>query len=143
MPYCHSEEHVMDVPELQSKLAASPDGYICQRYKPFVFTQTPKGYYNQPLQKHIPSELILPSTVISPQMELSSSQFPNPLYSLVMLSSEVQANLETNYHNCTPVGRNSSGYHPQIITKDLDLSQTEQDPHSIMPCTSTYIVLPH
>lgn len=143
VPYCHSEEHVMDVPELQSKLAASPDGYICQRYKPFVFTQTPKGYYNQPLQKHIPSELILPSTVISPQMELSSSQFPNPLYSLVMLSSEVQANLETNYHNCTPVGRNSSGYHPQIITKDLDLSQTEQDPHSIMPCTSTYIVLPH
>ncbi|KAM7369393.1 hypothetical protein PAMP_013665 [Pampus punctatissimus] len=130
----HSEAHIMDVPELHCKLDA-----VNEEKTPYVFTQTPKGYYNQTLKKNTPSPLILPTTTPSCLPSSSfRSIFPNPSYDLIIQTEDQQSNSGPDFHEWTPLERCSSGYQAQS-----PINQPEEDLDSPLSCVSAYILLPH
>lgn len=141
-----SEADIMDVPELHWKPGAPVNGFVSQENVPFVFAQTPKGYYNQPLKKYTSPSLILPTTAIPSQSELSPSSFtsvfPNLSYNLIMQIGGQQSNSELELQEGSSLERSSSGYQPQGHTKTFTLNQTEEIPDSPVSCVSTYILLP-
>ncbi|XP_031143128.1 leukemia inhibitory factor receptor-like isoform X1 [Sander lucioperca] len=144
---CHySEADIMDVPELYCSAGAPINGLVSQENMPFVFSQTPKGYYNQPLKKYIPPPLTLPSMAIPSQSGLPSSsfrsEFPNLSYNLIMQPGNQQSNLCPELQEGTSLERSSDGYQPHDQTETLTTNQTEEDPDSPMSCVSTYILLP-
>ncbi|XP_044030554.1 leukemia inhibitory factor receptor-like isoform X2 [Siniperca chuatsi] len=139
----HSEVDIMDVPELHCNTV---NGYVSQENMPFVFAQTLKDYYNQPLKKCTPPPLTLPTTAIPSQSGLPTSPFrivfPNPSYNLIMQTGDQQSNSGPKFQEGTPLERSSGGYQPQSNTETFTINRTEQDPESPMSCISTYILLP-
>lgn len=137
-PCHHNETHIMDVPGLHCKPGAPVNAHVNQEKASYGFTQTPKGYYNQPLIKSTPSALILPTTIPS---DLPSSPFrgvfPNPSYNLITQTGDQPSN-SSEFHEGTTLEKCSSGYQPQS-----PMSQPEEDPESPLSCVSTYILLPH
>lgn len=132
----HSEADIMDVSELHYNTGELVNGYVNQEDMPFVFAQTPKDYYNQPLKMCTPPPLTLPTLAIPSQSGLPSSPFrsvfPNPSYNLLFQTEDQQSNSGPELQEGTPLERSSSGYQPQ----------TKEDPESPMSCVSTYILLP-
>ncbi|XP_040915438.1 leukemia inhibitory factor receptor-like isoform X2 [Toxotes jaculatrix] len=144
---CHySEADIMDVPQLYSQSGAPVNGYVSHENMPFVFAQTPKGYYNQPLKKCTPPPLILPPAGIPSQSGLPSTSFrgmfPNPSYNLMMQNGDQQSNPGPEPQERTCLERDSSGYQPQSHSETFTLNTAEDDPDSPMSCVSTYILLP-
>ncbi|TDH01745.1 hypothetical protein EPR50_G00165790 [Perca flavescens] len=144
---CHySEADITDVPELYCRAGAPINGFVSQENMPFVFSQTPKGYYNQPLKKFTPPPLTLPSTAIPSQPGLPSSpfrrEFPNASYNLIMQPGNQQSNFCPELQEATSLERSSDGYQPHDHTETFTTNQTEEDPDSPMSCVSTYILLP-
>lgn len=135
----HSEVANMDIPELHCKSGGPVNDYVSPENIPFVFAQTPKGYYNQPLQKCTPPPLILATPTVPSQSGLPSSPirglFPNPSYNLMMQAGDQWSNPGPELQEGTCLERNSSGYQPQSRTENFTLNQTEQDPEC-------YILLP-
>lgn len=145
MEVCHySEADIMDIPELQSKLGAPVNDYVSDEKTPFVFSPTPKGYYNQPLKNCTPSPLLLPNTTDPSQSVLSRSPlrsvFPNLSYNLIMQTGDGGG------EQCGPQPEQleviSGGYQPQNNTETFTLNQTEEVSLTPMICISTYISLP-
>ncbi|XP_070845919.1 leukemia inhibitory factor receptor-like [Chaetodon trifascialis] len=149
-PLCmdQSEADIMDVSELHCNSVALENGYVSQENMFFVFSQTAKGYYNQPLKKYIPSPLTFPITTNPSQLGLSSSLFrsrnvfPNPSYNLIMQSGDHQSNSGPELLEGTHIDRSSSGYQPQTTAETFSVNRTTEDPESPMSCVSTYILLP-
>ncbi|XP_078128379.1 oncostatin-M-specific receptor subunit beta-like isoform X2 [Sander vitreus] len=140
---CHySEANIMDVPELYCSAGAPINGLVSQEN---MNTQTPKGYYNQPLKKCNLPPLTLPSMAIPSQSGLPSSsfrmEFPNVSYNLIMQPGNQQSNLCPELQEGTSLERSSDGYQPHQ-TDTFTTNQTEEDPDSPMSCVSTYILLP-
>ncbi|XP_019114161.1 leukemia inhibitory factor receptor isoform X1 [Larimichthys crocea] len=145
----HSEGDTVNVSELHCNSVALENGYISQENMPFVFSQTPKGYYNQPLKISIPPPLTFTTTAVSSQSEAPCSPFKgvfrNPSYNLIMqkcTTGDQQSNSDPELQEGTPLERSSSGYQPQSITETLTVNQTTDDLESPVSCVSTYILLP-
>ncbi|XP_041816362.1 leukemia inhibitory factor receptor-like [Chelmon rostratus] len=140
----HSEADIVDVSELHCNSVALE--YASQENKFFVFSQTAKGYYNQPLKKYIPSSLTLPITSNPSQSGSPSTQFkgvfPNPSYNLIMQSGDRHSNSCPELQEGTHMENSSNGYHPQRNTDTFTVNQTAEDPESPVSCVSTYILLP-
>ncbi|CAK6972518.1 leukemia inhibitory factor receptor-like [Scomber scombrus] len=130
----HSEVQIMAIPEPRSISAAPMNGCVGH-----VFTQTPKGYYNQPLKNSTTPPLILPTTTNWSGLPSSPfrSVFGNPSYELIMRSEDQQTNSGPDFHEGTPLERCSSGYQSQSLTNQL-----QEDPQTLF-CDPTYILLPH
>ncbi|XP_035524391.1 leukemia inhibitory factor receptor-like [Morone saxatilis] len=133
----HREENNTDVAEVHS------NSYTHSTQKmPFVFLQTPTGYYNQPLKNGTPPPLTLPTTTFPSQPGLPSSPFrstfPNPSYNLIMQNEDHQSNPKPELRE--DLVKSSSGYMPQ--TEEVTVNQTEVYPQSYMSCDPTYILLP-
>ncbi|XP_039634673.1 leukemia inhibitory factor receptor-like isoform X2 [Perca fluviatilis] len=144
---CHySEADIMDVPELYCRAGTPINGFVSQENMPFVFSQTPKGYYNQPLKKFTPPPLTLPSTAIPSQPGLPSSpfrrEFPNASYNLIMQPGNQQSNFCPELQEGMSLERSSDGYQPHGHPETFTTNQTEEDPDTPMSCVSTYILLP-
>nr|XP_020456650.1 leukemia inhibitory factor receptor-like [Monopterus albus] len=139
----HTEADIMDVPELYFKSGAPVNS---QANKPFVFAQTPKGYYNQPHRKCSPPPFILPTKVTPAELGLPLSPlkgvFPNLSYNLIMQTGDQQSKFGPEIHEGTCLERSSSAYQPQSHTEAFTLNQREEAPESPMSCVSTYILLP-
>ncbi|XP_053196481.1 leukemia inhibitory factor receptor-like [Scomber japonicus] len=128
----HSEVQIMGFPELRCKSDAPMNGH--------VFTQTPKGYYNQPLKRNSSTPpLILPTTTNWSGLPSSpfKSVFSNPSYDLIMQSVDHQTNSGPDFHEGRPLERCSSGYQPQSL-----MNQLQENPETLF-CDPTYILLPH
>lgn len=134
----HSEADIVDVSELHCNSVALE--YASQENKFFVFSQTAKGYYNQPLKKYIPSSLTLPITS-NPSTQFKGV-FPNPSYNLIMQSGDRHSNSCPELQEGTHMENSSNGYHPQRNTDTFTVNQTAEDPESPVSCVSTYILLP-
>uniref|UniRef100_UPI003AAB80A7 leukemia inhibitory factor receptor-like n=1 Tax=Centroberyx gerrardi TaxID=166262 RepID=UPI003AAB80A7 len=133
----HSETDIVDVPQLYCKRPPG-NGDISQEERHFVSaqTQSPKGYYNQPLRSRAPAALTLNTKNISSPSGLPSvphrSVFVNPSMDSVSPSSpELQD------------GKNLDGYQPQSPVETCGQTQTEENPESPLSCVSTYILIPH
>lgn len=141
----HSEAEVMDVPELHANPGELVNDYVSHENMTFIYTPTPKGYYNQPLKKPPPLSLTLPSTAIPSQPGLPSSPirgvFHNLSYNLIMQHQKSKAG--PGLQERMPLERSSSGYQPQSDIETFTMYETEEDPESPMSCVSTYILLPH
>ncbi len=142
----HSEADIMDIPEVHFNTGALVNDYVSQENMPFVFAQTPKGYYNQPLKKCTPPPLPLPTVIIPSPSGLPSSPFrsvfPNMSYNLIFKTGDQQSNLDPDLQEGTPSEGSSSGYQPQSKTETVTINQTKEDPGSPISCVSTYILLP-
>ncbi|KAM9338351.1 leukemia inhibitory factor receptor-like [Symphorus nematophorus] len=122
-------------------------GYVSEEEDvKFVYTPTPKGYYNQPLKKNIPPSLTLPPTAIPFSSGLPSAPFrgeyPNPSYNLVLLTGDQQSDPGPEVQERPALQRCSSGYQPQSNPVTFTENQTTEDTLSPMSCSSTYILLP-
>ncbi|GLD51806.1 leukemia inhibitory factor receptor-like protein [Lates japonicus] len=137
----YSEADIMDIPELHCKSGAPVNGYVSHKNIPFVFAQTPNGYYNQPLKKFTPEPLILPTTTIPSQSSSFRCVFPNLSYSLIMQTLDQQSKSAPDPLEGTDIERNWNGYQPQSHTI-FSLNQTNEDSESPMSCVSTYILFP-
>ncbi|XP_051269471.1 leukemia inhibitory factor receptor [Dicentrarchus labrax] len=128
----HREANNTDVAEVHS----NSHTHSAQKM-PFVFLQTPTGYYNQPLKNGNPPSLTLPTTTFPSQPGLPSSPFrstfPNPSYNLIMQNEDHQSNPRPELLEDS--GKNSSGYVPQTEAVTVN-------PQSYMSCDPTYILLP-
>lgn len=133
-PY-QSEAEIVDVPELHYKVGVN--GFVSEDNMPFVFNQTPKGYYNQPLKKHTPPDLVLTTTPSS-----FTSIFPNLSYNLTMQSGNQQSDSDIKPKEGTSLDGSSSGYQPQSHPESFTLNQSTENPESSLVCVSTYILLP-
>ncbi|XP_030004830.1 leukemia inhibitory factor receptor-like isoform X2 [Sphaeramia orbicularis] len=144
-PYAQTELDNLDIPELHCKAALTLDGFVRQDDGPLVFSQTPKGYYNQPLKKYTPPLLIMPPTVMSSQLPPSTFKavFPNPLYNLLAQAEEHQPDSGPEHQEDTPSLEICSEYQPQSQVETFSLNTTEEDRDSPISCVTTYIVLPH
>ncbi|KAL7376479.1 hypothetical protein ABVT39_008881 [Epinephelus coioides] len=144
--YHYSEADIVDVAELHCSEGATVNGYISQENMPFVYAQTPKGYYNQPLKKSIPPPLPLPTTAIPSQSVLPSAPFrrlfPNLSYNLTMQPGDQQSYSGPELQEGSSLEISSGGYQPQGHTEIFTMNQTEEDPGSPISCASTYILLP-
>ncbi|XP_045897937.1 leukemia inhibitory factor receptor-like isoform X4 [Micropterus dolomieu] len=131
----HSEVDIMDVPELQCNTGVLVNDYVSQEFMPFVFTQTQKGYYNQPLKKHLPPPLTIPTAAIPSGLPTSPVRcvFPNPSYDLIMQIGDQLSNSGPEL---------IIEYQPHNNTESFPINQTKGDPESPMSCVSTYILLP-
>lgn len=131
----HSEVDIMDVPELQCNTGVQVNDYVSQEFMPFVFTQTQKGYYNQPLKKHLPPPLTIPTAAIPSGLPTSPVRcvFPNPSYDLIMQIGDQLSNSGPEL---------IIGYQPHNNTESFPINQMKGDPESPMSCVSTYILLP-
>ncbi|XP_026154044.1 leukemia inhibitory factor receptor-like isoform X2 [Mastacembelus armatus] len=150
-PLCVDESHQseaenMDVPELQCKSGATVNNYLSQANMPFVFAQTSKGYYNQPLKRCSQPPLTLPTAATPTQLSLSLSPFrgvfPNLSYNLLVQPGEQQSSVGPELLEGTSLERTSGGYQPQTHTEPSTLEETDYNPESPMSCVSTYILLP-
>ncbi|KAG7498824.1 hypothetical protein JOB18_021696 [Solea senegalensis] len=125
---------VMDVPELLCETRPPVTDHVTDDEKLFVFTQTPKGYYNQPLKIHstspsaVPTESDLPSS-------LFRGVFANPSYNPT-LAPDNEFNPEL--HNLTSLQNNCDGYTPQ--SRSVTVTPTDEDTDS--HCVVTYLLLP-
>ncbi|KAG7221229.1 hypothetical protein INR49_017446, partial [Caranx melampygus] len=142
MDLCHySEADKMDIPELQSKLGAPVKDYVSHEEAPFVFSPTPKGYYNQPLKNCTPPPLLLPTATDPSQSALPRSPlrsvFPNPSYSLIVQTGGQQSDPQPEQLEVP-----SGGYQPQNNTETFTLNWAEDVSLSPMVCVSTYLSLP-
>ncbi|XP_032395120.1 leukemia inhibitory factor receptor [Etheostoma spectabile] len=147
MDQCHySEADITDVPELYCSAGAPTDGLVSQENMPFVFSQTPIGYYNQTLEKPTPPPLSLPYTAIPSQSWLPSSpfrrEFPNASYNLIMQPGNPQSNSRPELQEGTSLERSSNGYQPHDHTETFTTHQTEEGPEDPIPCVFSYILLP-
>uniref|UniRef100_A0AAX7VJC7 Fibronectin type-III domain-containing protein n=2 Tax=Astatotilapia calliptera TaxID=8154 RepID=A0AAX7VJC7_ASTCA len=139
---------VLDIPKLHDQFRP-PQPEVDQDYKPFTFSQTPKGYYNKPLKKSQPC-LTLPTTGLTSQPGLPSSPingvFPNPLYNpsynLVLQSVDREVKSGPEVHEGIPFIRSFSGYQPQSPDETFTTTELEEYPNSPISCVSTYILLP-
>ncbi|XP_071390046.1 leukemia inhibitory factor receptor-like isoform X2 [Centroberyx affinis] len=134
--YHQGETDIVDVPQLCCKRPPG-NGDISQEERHFVSTQTqsPKGYYNQPLRSHVTAALTLNTKNISRPSGLPSvpfrSVFVNPSYDSMSPSSpELQDR------------KNSEGYQLQSPVETCGQTQTEESPESSLPCVLTYILIP-
>lgn len=139
-----SEAEVVDVAELHSSAGAPRNCYTSQNNMPFVFTQTRKGYYNQPLKKCTPPAHTPPTTAVPAPSELPASPFgrvfPNPSYDLIMQPPDQHSGPELQVERL--LEKSSSEYQPHVQTGTFRINQTEKDPESLMNCVSAYILLP-
>lgn len=139
---CHQSE--ADV--LHCNSVAPDNGYVSEENKLFVFSQTPKGYYNQPLKKYTPPPLTLPSTTLPSQAGLPSSPFrsavTNLSYNLIMPTGDQQSISGPELQEGRPLERSSGGYQPYSSPESFTVNETTEDPDSPMSCVTTYILLP-
>lgn len=147
MAQCHqSEADIVDVSVLHCNSVALDKGYVSEENMLFVFSQTPKGYYNQPLKKYTPPPLTLPSTTLPSQAGLPSSPFRNVFtnlsYNLIMQTGDQQSISGPELQEGRPLERSLSGYQPQSSPETFTVNETTEDPESPMSCVSTYILLP-
>ncbi|XP_034752110.1 leukemia inhibitory factor receptor-like isoform X2 [Etheostoma cragini] len=147
MEQCHySEEDITDVPELYYSAGSPTDGFVSQENMPFAFSQTPSGYYNQPLKKCTPPLVILPYIAIPSQSCLPSSpfrrEFTNASYNPKMQPGNQQSNAFHELQEGTSLERSSDGYQPHDHTETFTTNQTEEGPESPISCVSSYILLP-
>ncbi|KAG8010961.1 Oncostatin-M-specific receptor subunit beta, partial [Nibea albiflora] len=146
----HGEGDIVNVSELQcNSLVALENGYNHQENMPFVFSQTPKGYYNQPLKISIQPPLTFTAAAVSSQSEAPCSPFKgvfsNLSYNPIMqecTTGDQQSNSDSELQGGTDIERSSSGYQPQSITETFSVNQTTDDLESPISCDSTYILLP-
>ena len=112
----------------------------------FVYTQTPNGYYNQPLKKHILPPLALSPTAVQSQSGLPSSpfrgQFSNLSYDPALQPGDQQSDPGPELQEGPALERSPDGYQPQTTPETFTVNQAFECPDSPMSCVSTYILLP-
>ncbi|XP_059213276.1 leukemia inhibitory factor receptor-like [Centropristis striata] len=142
----HIEADITVVPEVHCPAEAPLDGYVTSENMPFIFSQTPDGYYNQPLVKDTPSVLSVPATAVPSGPGIPSSPFrsvfPNPSYNLSMQPGDQLSILRLQLQKESSIERSSSGYQPQGHAEPFTLEETQGDPDSPMSCDSSYMLLP-
>ncbi|XP_028273116.1 leukemia inhibitory factor receptor-like [Parambassis ranga] len=129
----HSEAHTVDTVEVDYKFRLPQSSYISQEDMPFVHTQTPKGYYNEPLKMCCPPPITVPTSHVSPHFRVG---FPNLSYNSFMQPEGQQCSLGPGFQQA--MIRCSGGYQPQSSSESF----TEEPPDSPMSCVSAYILLP-
>ena len=134
-----NEAEVLDFSQLRYDSVPVAEGYVTEEGKPLVSTQTPGGYYNQPLKKNTPPPPTLPAidTPASP----FRSVFSNPSYNLLMQPGEQQSIPGPRLQQGTS-SEGSVEYQPQSNTQTLRFFETTEEPENLMSCVSTYVLLP-
>lgn len=135
-----NEAEVLDFSELHYDSVPVTAGYVTEDGEPLVSTQTPGGYYNQPLIKNLPP----PPTSLAIDTPTSPfrSVFSNPSYNLLMQPGEQQSSPGARLQEGTSLEGSFSEYQPQANTQTLNLFETTEEPENLMSCVSTYILLP-
>lgn len=146
MAQCHhSEADIVDVCVLHCNSVVLNKGYVSEENMLFVYSQTPKGYYNQPLKKCTPPPLTLSSTSLPSQAGLASSRFRSVLnrsYNLIMQTGDQQSTSGLELQEGPPVERSSNGYQSQSNAETHAVNLTTEDPAVPMTCDFTYVFLP-
>ncbi|KAM8744290.1 leukemia inhibitory factor receptor-like isoform 1-T3 [Acanthopagrus schlegelii] len=133
------EAEVLDVSELRYDSVPVVEGYVIEDGKPLASTQTPGGYYNQPLKKSTPP--LLTSLTTDTPASSFRSVFCNPSYNLLMQTGEQQSSPGPCLQEGTSLEGSFSEYQPQSNTQTLNFFDTTDEPER-MSCVSTYILLP-
>ena len=134
------EAEVLDVSEVHYNSVPVVEGYVIEDGKPHASTQTPGGYYNQPLKKSTPP--LLTSLTTDTPASSFRSVFSNPSYNLLMQTGEQQYSPGPCLQEGTSLEGSSSEYQPQSDTQTLNFFDTTNVPESFMPCVSNYVLLP-
>ncbi|KAM8749706.1 oncostatin-M-specific receptor subunit beta-like isoform 2-T2 [Acanthopagrus schlegelii] len=132
------ETEVLDVSELHYDSVPVAEDYVTE--KPPASSQTPAGYYNQPLRRSIPAALT--SLAIDTPASPFRSVFSNPSYDLLLQPGEQQSSLGSRLQEGTSSEGSFSEYQAQSNTQTFSFIETTEEPENLMSCVFTYIVVP-
>ena len=132
------ETEVLDVSELHYDSVPVAEDYVTE--KPPASSQTPAGYYNQPLRRSIPAALT--SLAIDTPASPFRSVFSNPSYDLLLQPGEQQSSPGSRLQEGTSSEGSFSEYQPQSNTQTFSFIETTEEPENLMSCVFTYIVVP-
>ncbi|RVE65473.1 hypothetical protein OJAV_G00116850 [Oryzias javanicus] len=130
--------HPIDIPQLCKKPKAAVPERATQDGRHWTFSQSPKGYTNQPLQMFTPSHLRADSTTINAPSSSFRGNVQNPSYDLKVWSEDQNSSSEYPLLDPSPPGQ----YKPQACMEIFRPDPVREGSMKCIPCNSAYISFP-